>query len=37
MFRHDGAFECFTDYTVDCGVLAVSNVEAGVFWGFAID
>lgn len=37
MFRHEGSYEGFTDYTVDCGVIAVSDTEVGVFWGFIID
>jgi hypothetical protein len=37
MFHHEGAYEGFTDYTMDCGVIAVSDAEVGVFWGFIID
>ncbi|MFI2371145.1 hypothetical protein [Streptomyces sp. NPDC018833] len=37
MFNRDGAYECFSDYTVDCGVIAVSDTEIGVFWSFVID
>ncbi|MDI3417935.1 hypothetical protein [Streptomyces luteolus] len=37
MFAREGEYECFTDYTMDCGVIAVSDSEVGVFWAFMID
>ncbi|MFJ1564004.1 hypothetical protein ACIOG8_07200 [Streptomyces erythrochromogenes] len=37
MFRREGAYEGFTGHVMDCGVIAVSATEVGVFWGFVID
>ncbi|WP_433570764.1 hypothetical protein [Streptomyces sp. CA-251247] len=37
MFRREGSYECFTEHVMDCGVIAVSAGEVGVFWGFTID
>lgn len=36
MFHREQIHECFTDYPLDCGVIAVSSDEVGVFWGFFI-
>ncbi|MFD5690005.1 hypothetical protein [Streptomyces rubiginosohelvolus] len=36
MLRRDGAYEGFTGHVMDCGVIAVSATEVGVFWGFTI-
>ncbi|MFD4023800.1 hypothetical protein ACFWRV_09820 [Streptomyces sp. NPDC058576] len=37
MFRREGVYEGFTDHVMDCGVIAVSATEVGIFWGFTID
>ncbi|MFD9084060.1 hypothetical protein [Streptomyces erythrochromogenes] len=37
MFRREGAYEGFTSHAMDCGVIAVSAKEVGIFWGFTID
>ncbi|MFJ7778817.1 hypothetical protein [Streptomyces yangpuensis] len=37
MFRREGVYEGFTSHVMDCGVIAVSTREIGIFWGFAID
>ncbi|MFH8881265.1 hypothetical protein [Streptomyces californicus] len=37
MFRREGAYEGFTEHVMDCGVIALSATEVGVFWGFTID
>ncbi|MFE7093129.1 hypothetical protein [Streptomyces erythrochromogenes] len=37
MFRREGVHEGFTSHTMDCGVVAVSGTEIGIFWGFTID
>lgn len=37
MFDREAAYEGFTDYALDCGVIVVSPTEVGVFWGFVID
>ncbi|WP_030293119.1 hypothetical protein [Streptomyces katrae] len=37
MFRREGAYEGFTSHVMDCGVIAVSATEVGIFWGFTID
>lgn len=37
MFRREGAYEGFTGHAMDCGVIAVSTKEVGVFWSFTID
>lgn len=37
MFRREGAYEGFTGHVMDCGVIAVSATEVGIFWGFTID
>ncbi|MFD4696107.1 hypothetical protein [Streptomyces niveus] len=37
MFRREGAYEGFTGHVIDCGVIAVSATEVGIFWGFTID
>ncbi|MET9553361.1 hypothetical protein [Streptomyces sp. NPDC006645] len=37
MFRREGAYEGFTGHVIDCGVIALSAAEVGIFWGFTID
>ncbi|MFD6111462.1 hypothetical protein ACFWG0_15295 [Streptomyces yangpuensis] len=37
MFRREGSYEGFTGHVMDCGVIAVSATEVGIFWGFTID
>ncbi len=37
MFRREGAYEGFTGHVMDCGVIALSAAEVGVFWGFTLD
>ncbi|MFI1188842.1 hypothetical protein [Streptomyces californicus] len=37
MFRREGTYEGFTGHVMDCGVLALSATEVGVFWGFTPD
>ncbi|WP_405797971.1 hypothetical protein [Streptomyces sp. NBC_01506] len=37
MFRREGAYEGFTGHVLDCGVIALSATEVGIFWGFTID
>lgn len=37
MFRREGAYEGFTSHVTDCGVIALSAKEVGIFWGFSID
>ncbi|MFI8447475.1 hypothetical protein [Streptomyces erythrochromogenes] len=37
MFRREGSYEGFTSHVMDCGVIAVSATEVGIFWGFTID
>lgn len=37
MFRREGAYEGFTEHVIDCGVIALSATEVGIFWGFTID
>lgn len=37
MFLREAMYESFTDYTMDCGLIVVSDSEVGVFWSFIID
>lgn len=37
MFSREGVYEGFTSHVMDCGVIAVSATEVGIFWGFTID
>ncbi|MEW1801503.1 hypothetical protein ACIGO7_33455 [Streptomyces virginiae] len=37
MFRREGAYECFTSHVLDCGVIALSATEVGIFWSFTVD
>ncbi|QIP84670.1 hypothetical protein GLX30_12190 [Streptomyces sp. Tu 2975] len=37
MYSREGAYEGFTGHVMDCGVIALSATEVGVFWGFTID
>lgn len=37
MFDHGGAYEGFSGHVLDCGVIAVSATEVGIFWGFTVD
>ncbi|MET8476635.1 hypothetical protein AB0K86_08100 [Streptomyces clavifer] len=37
MFVREGIYEGFTSHVMDCGVIAVSATEVGIFWGFTID
>ncbi|MFC9946214.1 hypothetical protein [Streptomyces pratensis] len=37
MFGHGGAYEGFTGHVIDCGVIAVSSTEVGIFWSFTVD
>ncbi len=37
MFDHGGAYEGFSGHVIDCGVVAVSSTEVGIFWGFTVD
>ncbi|MFG2535383.1 hypothetical protein ACGFU4_09045 [Streptomyces sp. NPDC048511] len=37
MFGREGVYEGFTSYVMDCGVIAVSAAEVGIFWGFTTD
>ncbi|MFF9509705.1 hypothetical protein ACF1BU_23085 [Streptomyces sp. NPDC014724] len=37
MFGREGVYEGFTSHVMDCGVIAVSATEVGIFWGFTID
>ncbi|MFE6130198.1 hypothetical protein ACFQ6Q_18355 [Streptomyces sp. NPDC056437] len=37
MFGREGSYEGFTEHVMDCGVIAVSAAEVGIFWGFTID
>ncbi|MFJ2022753.1 hypothetical protein ACIODW_02925 [Streptomyces sp. NPDC087897] len=37
MFHRDGVYEGFTGHAMDCGVIAVSATEVGVFWAFSTD
>ncbi|MEU1072086.1 MULTISPECIES: hypothetical protein [unclassified Streptomyces] len=37
MLLREGVYEGFTSHVMDCGVIAVSATEVGVFWGFTID
>ncbi|MFD3438978.1 hypothetical protein ACFWU3_15895 [Streptomyces sp. NPDC058685] len=37
MFHREGSCEGFTEHVMDCGVIAVSAEEVGIFWGFTID
>ncbi|MGQ4727307.1 MULTISPECIES: hypothetical protein [Streptomyces] len=37
MFRREGVYEGFTEHAMDCGVIALSATEVGVFWGFTTD
>jgi hypothetical protein len=34
MFERDSAYEGFTEYAMDCGLVVVSASEVGVFWSF---
>ncbi|MET9775678.1 hypothetical protein ABZ023_15745 [Streptomyces sp. NPDC006367] len=34
MLNREGIHEGLTEYTADCGVIAVSDTEVGVFWAF---
>lgn len=37
MLGREGVYEGFTSHVMDCGVMAVSATEVGVFWGFTTD
>lgn len=37
MFGREGAYEGFTNHVMDCGVIAVSAAEVGIFWSFTTD
>ncbi|MDQ0986199.1 hypothetical protein [Streptomyces sp. V2I9] len=37
MFHRDGVYEGFTGHVMDCGVIAVSATEVGVFRAFSTD
>jgi hypothetical protein len=37
MYGREGVYESFTGHVMDCGVIALSATEVGVFWGFTID
>ncbi|MEV5443088.1 hypothetical protein AB0N23_11195 [Streptomyces sp. NPDC052644] len=37
MFRWAGSYEGFTRHVMDCGVIAVSPTEVGIFCGFTVD
>ncbi|MEV5429769.1 hypothetical protein [Streptomyces sp. NPDC052701] len=34
LLNPDTAWECLSVYTTDCGLVAVSDTEVGVFWAF---
>jgi len=37
MFGREGVYEGFTSHVMDCGVIAVSAAEVGIFWSFTTD
>ncbi|MFJ8887171.1 hypothetical protein ACIRJR_27705 [Streptomyces sp. NPDC102402] len=37
MLRREGVYEGFTSHVMDCGVIAVSATEVGIFWSFTTD